>query len=80
MCNLYYLSAELAGSYAVCITILHAYLRHLDDLLPRNNQRFFMSFLAENGIHELHEETPIYQRAHEMAVLYAYQEACLSQS
>ena len=65
------LSAELAGSYAVCITILHAYLRHLDDLLPRNNQRFFMSFLAENGIYELHEETPIYQRAHEMAVLYA---------
>ena len=44
-----------------------------------------MSFLAENGIYglrrdyELHDEPTIYQRAHEMAFLYAVKEACLSQ-
>lgn len=55
------------------------YLRHLDRLLPRHAQRQFMQYLSENGIYELDEEKPIYQLAHEMAVSFALDEACLSQ-
>ena len=38
-----------------------------------------MQYLSENSIYELDEEKPIYQLAHEMAVSFALDEACLSQ-
>ncbi|CAE7253594.1 unnamed protein product, partial [Symbiodinium sp. CCMP2456] len=51
-----------------------AWMEHLDQKYPRHKQRTFLAFLMEHGLADLCEEGEIYQRCHEMAVLYDMQE------
>ncbi|OLP91634.1 Reticulocyte-binding protein 2-like a [Symbiodinium microadriaticum] len=43
---------------------------HLDDKFARHKQRAFLSFLTEHGLQEIHEEGDMYERCHEMAILF----------